>query len=73
MALPSLRLRGLYLALSTMAFGVFVSNMLLREITERELPLLHTRFSIFPSGNLGVPRPKFGPVDLAAMPTFLMS
>ncbi|MGH9235767.1 MAG: ABC transporter permease subunit [Acidimicrobiales bacterium] len=71
-ALPSLRLRGLYLALSTMAFGVFVSNMLLREITEREMPLLHTRFSIFPSGNLGVPRPKFGPVDLAAMPTFLM-
>jgi len=71
-ALPSLRLRGLYLALSTMAFGVFVSNMLLREITERELPLLHTRFSIFPSGNLGVPRPKFGPVDLASMRTFLM-
>ncbi|MBN2623277.1 MAG: ABC transporter permease [Acidimicrobiales bacterium] len=71
-ALPSLRLRGLYLALSTMAFGVFVSNMLLRDITERQLPLLHTRFSIFPSGNLGVPRPKFGPVDLVAMPTFLM-
>jgi branched-subunit amino acid ABC-type transport system permease component len=71
-ALPSLRLRGLYLALSTMAFGVFVSNMLLREITERQLPLIHTRFSIFPSGNLGVPRPKFGPFDLAAMPSFLM-
>ncbi|HEX6421260.1 MAG TPA: ABC transporter permease [Acidimicrobiales bacterium] len=71
-ALPSLRLRGLYLALSTMAFGVFVSNMVLREITERQLPLIHTRFSIFPSGNLGVPRPKLGPVDLVAMPTFLM-
>jgi len=71
-ALPSLRLRGLYLALSTMAFGVFVSNMLLREITVRKLPLIHTEFSIFPSGNLGVPRPKFGPVDLAAMPSFLM-
>jgi ABC-type branched-subunit amino acid transport system permease subunit len=55
-----------------MAFGVFVSNMLLREITERKLPLIHTRFSIFPSGNLGVARPKFGPLDLAAMPTFLM-
>ncbi|MDD9371170.1 MAG: branched-chain amino acid ABC transporter permease, partial [Acidimicrobiales bacterium] len=71
-ALPSLRLRGLYLALSTMAFGVFVSNMLLREITVRKLPLIHTEVSIFPSGNLGVPRPKFGPVDLAAMPSFLM-
>jgi branched-chain amino acid transport system permease protein len=72
-ALPSLRLRGLYLALSTLAFGVFVSNMVLREIAERKLPLLHTEFSIFPSGNLTVPRPKVGPVDLAAMPTFLMA
>jgi branched-chain amino acid transport system permease protein len=72
-ALPSLRLRGLYLALSTMAFGVFVSNMVLREITERKLPLLHTEFSIFPSGNLTVPRPEIGPLDLAAMPTFLMA
>jgi len=71
-ALPSLRLRGLYLALSTLAFGVFVSNMILREIVERKLPLIHTRFSIFPSGNLGVPRPKFGPIDLANMPSFLM-
>jgi branched-chain amino acid transport system permease protein len=72
-ALPSLRLRGLYLALSTLAFGVFVSNMVLREITVRKLPLLHTEFSIFPSGNLTVPRPKVGPLDLAAMPTFLMA
>ena len=56
---------GLYLALSTLAFGVFVSNMVLREITERKLPLLHTEFSIFPSGNLTVPRPKIGPLDLA--------
>jgi branched-chain amino acid transport system permease protein len=71
--LPSLRLRGLYLALSTLAFGVFVSNMVLREITVRKLPLLHTEFSIFPSGNLTVPRPKIGPLDLVAMPTFLMA
>jgi branched-chain amino acid transport system permease protein len=49
-----------------------VSNMLLRDITTRKLPLLHTEFSIFPSGNLAVPRPKFGPVDLVAMPSFLM-
>ena len=48
----ALRLRGLYLALATMAFGVFVSNMVLREITERKLPLLHTGSRIFPSGNL---------------------
>jgi hypothetical protein len=55
-----------------MAFGVFVSTMVLREITERTLPLIHTRFTIVPSGNLRVPRPKFGPFDFSAMPTFLM-
>ncbi|HEX8804837.1 MAG TPA: ABC transporter permease [Acidimicrobiales bacterium] len=71
-ALPALRLRGLYLALATMAFGQFVTNMLLREIGDRRLPLVHTRFSIFPSGNLTVARPEIGPVDLAAMPTFLV-
>jgi branched-chain amino acid transport system permease protein len=71
-ALPALRLRGLYLALATLAFGQAVSNMVLREITDRQLPIFHTRFSIFPSGNLTVPRPKFGPLDLNSMPTFLM-
>ena len=71
-ALPALRLRGLYLALATMAFGVFVSAMVLREIGERKLPILHTRFTIFPNGNLGIPRPKIGPIDLRPMPTFLM-
>ena len=45
---PSLRLRGLYLALSTMAFGVFVSNMVLREITERKLPLAPHRVQHLP-------------------------
>jgi branched-subunit amino acid ABC-type transport system permease component len=72
-ALPSLRLRGLYLALSTMAFGVFVSHMVLREIGERKLPILGWEFNIFPSGNLVIPRPKIGPFDLRAMPTFLMA
>jgi branched-chain amino acid transport system permease protein len=72
-ALPALRLRGLYLALSTMAFGVFVSTMILREIGERKLPIFHTRFSIFPSGTLTVPRPKFGPIDLNDTGTFLMA
>jgi branched-subunit amino acid ABC-type transport system permease component len=71
-ALPALRLRGLYLALATLAFGVFVSNMVLREIGERRLPLLHTRFTIFPTGALTVPKPKFGPVDVNSPATFLM-
>ena len=72
-ALPALRLRGLYLALSTMAFGVFVTNMVLRDIGNRQLPLLHTKFSIFPSGALNMARPKFGPVDMNDTGTFLMA
>jgi branched-chain amino acid transport system permease protein len=69
-ALPALRLRGLFLALATMAFGVGVSNMVLREIGDRTL-FGHT-FSIFPSGTLTVPKPKIGPFDMNDMGTFLM-
>ncbi len=71
-ALPGLRLRGLYLALATLAFGVFVTRMVLTEIGPRTIPLIHTRFTIFPSGNLVVPRPKIGPIDFNGTGTFLM-
>jgi ABC-type branched-subunit amino acid transport system permease subunit len=71
-ALPALRLRGLYLALSTMSFGVFVSYMVLREIGDRKLPIIHSKFSIFPSGTLTIPKPKIGPFDMNDMGTFLM-
>jgi branched-subunit amino acid ABC-type transport system permease component len=69
-ALPALRLRGLYLALSTMAFGVFVSYMVLREIGDRKL--FGQTFSVFPSGTLTMPKPKIGPFDMNDMGTFLM-
>lgn len=68
-ALPALRLRGLYLALATMAFGVFVSRMVLTERTEREL--FGWKFTIFTSGQLAIPRPKFGPVDFNSPDAFL--
>ncbi|MBL7496463.1 ABC transporter permease [Frankia sp. CNm7] len=71
-ALPALRLRGLYLALATMAFGVFVSTMVVADTVPRVLPLLHVEFSIFPNGTLNVPRPRLGPIDLADGGTFLM-
>lgn len=70
-ALPALRLRGLYLALATMAFGVFVSRMILQDINQREV--FGIKFTFFPGGNLLVPRPKIGPVDLKSQPTFLMA
>jgi branched-subunit amino acid ABC-type transport system permease component len=69
-ALPALRLRGLYLALATLAFGVFTSMMLLRDT------LPHTvfgrTFTIFPSGNILVPPLQVGPVDLGDQDTFLL-
>jgi branched-subunit amino acid ABC-type transport system permease component len=72
-ALPALRLRGLYLALATMAFGVFVSRMVLTEISARTLPLVHWTFTIFPSGTLSVARPKIGPIDLKSNAAFLVA
>ncbi len=69
-ALPALRLRGLYLALATMAFGVFVSRMVLTEIGEREL--FGVRFSIFEGGSLTIPRPAIGPLDFTDNGDFLM-
>jgi branched-subunit amino acid ABC-type transport system permease component len=69
-ALPALRLRGLYLALATMAFGVFVSRMVLTEIGEREI--FGWKFSIFQGGSLTIPRPQIGPLDFKSNESFLM-
>ncbi|TQF68656.1 ABC transporter permease [Rhodococcus spelaei] len=70
-ALPALRLRGLYLALATMAFGVFLSNMVLRDTTEREL--FGHKFSLFTGGSLVIPPLQIGPLDLQNKTTFLMT
>ncbi|MGI5157642.1 ABC transporter permease subunit [Microbispora sp. CA-102843] len=70
-ALPALRLRGLYLALATMAFGVFLSNMVLRDTTRHTL--FGVDFSIFPDGTLVVPPLRVGPLDLRDPRTFLLT
>ena len=70
-ALPALRLRGLYLALATLAFGVFVSDMILADIAPHVLPIFHLHFSIFDEGTLQIPPLKLGPVDLSSTKTFL--
>jgi branched-subunit amino acid ABC-type transport system permease component len=69
-ALPALRLRGLYLALATMAFGVFVTYMILQDSTDHKLFGHH--FTIFTNGSLAVPAPKFGGLDLRKPGPFLM-
>ena len=68
---PALRLRGLYLALATLAFGVFVSDMILADIAPHVLPVFHLHFSIFDEGTLQIPPLKLGPVDLSSTKTFL--
>jgi branched-chain amino acid transport system permease protein len=72
-ALPALRLRGLYLALATMAFGVFLTDMVLLDVTPHKLPLIHTRFSLFTQGSLIMPPIKVGPLDLKNGTTFLVT
>jgi branched-chain amino acid transport system permease protein len=62
-ALPALRLRGLYLALGTMAFAGLVSALLLKEIFPRHWFGLD--IALFPGGVLVVPPPAIGPLDLA--------
>lgn len=69
-ALPALRLRGLYLALATMAFGVFVSRMVLSQISEREI--FGLSFTIFPTGQINIPKPAVGPFDFNSKDTFLI-
>ena len=70
-ALPALRLRGLYLALATLAFGVFVSDMIIADIAPHVLPIFHLHYSIFPNGTLQMPALKLGPIDLSSSKTFL--
>jgi branched-chain amino acid transport system permease protein len=72
-ALPALRLRGLYLALATMAFGVFVTDMILLDVDQHKLPLFHTRFSLFTQGSLLMPPLKIGPLDLRNGTSFLVT
>jgi branched-subunit amino acid ABC-type transport system permease component len=70
-ALPALRLRGLYLALATLAFGGFMTTLVLREINPRHWFGLD--IALFPNARLIVPRPEVGPLDLDENTTYLMA
>jgi branched-chain amino acid transport system permease protein len=70
-ALPALRLRGLYLALATLAFGGVMSTLVLREINPRHWFGLD--LAIFPNARLLVPRPEIGPLDLDENTTYLIA
>jgi branched-chain amino acid transport system permease protein len=57
-AIPALRLRGLHLALATMAFGIFLSVFILSFTGTITIPLVHIQLS-FVGGAMTVPPVKF--------------
>ena len=64
-ALPALRLRGLYLGLATFAFAIFVDKMIYkqRQTLSLDIPFIgdgeDITFNIFNNGALNIPRPGF--------------
>ena len=69
-ALPALRLAGIYLALSTAAFAVALDRWIFN------LPAFDVfghKINIFQGGSLDFTRPKLGPVDLAGDQAFFIA
>ncbi len=68
-ALPAIRLRGLYLALATFAFAIFVDKMVYkqRETLTFDIPFVgdseDLSINLFNNGALNIPRPKFWGID----------
>ena len=74
-ALPALRLRGLYLGLATFAFAVVIDVMVFRQTAPIEVDVLGVDFTInlFSTGTLTMPRPNWFGVDfLQSQRNFLM-
>lgn len=69
-ALPALRLSGIYLALATAAFAVALDRWIF------QLPsftVFGHRVSLFQTGSLTLRRPRFGPLDLAGDQAFFIA
>ncbi len=74
-ALPALRLRGLYLALSTFAFAVVIDVMVIRQTAPIKVDFLgiNTEINLFSTGTLTMPRPHWFGVDfLKSQRNYLM-
>jgi branched-subunit amino acid ABC-type transport system permease component len=67
-ALPALRLRGLYLGLATFAFAIVVTQLVIFQINPLHFEILGRRFelNLFSTGSLTVPRPHWFGIDFAA-------
>ncbi|MER3462264.1 MAG: ABC transporter permease, partial [Armatimonadota bacterium] len=66
-ALPALRLRGLYLGLATFAFAIVVTQLVLFQINPVKIEAFGRSFelNLFSTGSLTVPRPHWFGIDFA--------
>jgi branched-chain amino acid transport system permease protein len=70
-ALPALRLRGLYLALATFSFAVLVSNLVFKQLSALQLNIPFfgdgedIEINLFSGGSLGIPKPNWFGVNFA--------
>ncbi|MEA2427184.1 MAG: branched-chain amino acid transport system permease protein livM, partial [Thermoleophilaceae bacterium] len=71
-AIPAIRLRGVYMALSTMAFGQFLTVMVLQDGLPHTFPIFHWKYSFMDQGSLVMAPLKIGPFDMKNGTTFLM-
>ncbi len=73
-ALPALRLRGLYLGLATFAFGIVVYQLVILQTQELNVSIFGFDFTInlYTTGSLTMPRPHWFGIDFNDQRNFLM-
>ena len=73
-ALPALRLRGLYLGLATFAFGIIMFQLVVLQPKPMHLSIFgkHLTINLFTDGSLTVPRPHWFGIDFRNQRSFLM-
>ena len=73
-ALPALRLKGLYLGLATFAFGIIVYQLVILQIQPLHFDILGVKFTVnlFSTGSLTVPRPHWFGISFGGQRAFLM-
>ena len=73
-ALPALRLRGLYLGLATFAFGIIVNQLVILQTQALHANILGFKFTVnfFSTGSLTMPRPHWFGINFGDQRNFLM-
>jgi branched-chain amino acid transport system permease protein len=73
-ALPALRLRGLYLGLATFAFGIVVNQLVFLQTAALKANVLGLKFTVnfFTTGSLTIPRPHWFGINFNDQRNFLM-